>query len=263
MVMEFEITIYENGYADIYVHGQTTFIQIRAKVYGSSDQISGEIYFVKTDEETDEEISFGNEFESMMQGDFSAVFGLSDEDKEDLHNMYLRDQERGDMEWAYFDINADGAEELIYQQKEPVSDSSKKRIYAVFAMTANGCERIIWDVNDMGEYHFLADDKIVYYYRHSGVYHYESYSICSFDEMWNKNVEKQLEILLIDDMVSYEEYNWNLWDIVQPIKNEYYYRIIKYGDDTTEKNLVQAEEWFHVFEDEIGEIEKYGPETEW
>ncbi|MBD5555023.1 MAG: hypothetical protein HDQ95_06705 [Roseburia sp.] len=40
MVMEFEITIYENGYADIYVNGQTTFIQIRAKVYGSSEQIS-------------------------------------------------------------------------------------------------------------------------------------------------------------------------------------------------------------------------------
>lgn len=227
--------------------------------------IDGAYYSLKqkeeTDEETDEEILFGNEFESMMQGDFSAVFGLSDEEREELQNMYLRGQERDDVEWVYFDINADGAEELVYQQKEPVSGSNKKRIIAVFAMTAKGCKRIIWDTNDMGEYYFLADDKIVYYYRCSGGYQYEAYTLCSFDKMWHESTEKILQILLIDDMESYKVVRPNLWNIPQPAEHEYYYHIVNNEGDMSEQKPVQAEEWFQVFEEEVGEIEKYGPES--
>lgn len=39
MMMDFAIKIYENGYADISVNGQTTYISARAEVYGNREEI--------------------------------------------------------------------------------------------------------------------------------------------------------------------------------------------------------------------------------
>jgi len=201
-----------------------------------------------------------NGFEKIEQGDFSIVFGLNDNQRTLLQYVYSNLQENDDMELLYADINADGTEELIFQEKEP-AERERKRIVAVFAITANGYERIMWDISDNTEYYFIANGKLVYYCFHSGIYYYSSYSTFCFDENWNENIEKKLEIFEITDLELYAECPDHWWNIAKPdVDMEgYYYRITGYEGDTVEEDMIAADEWFQVFEKIIGETEKYGP----
>lgn len=201
-----------------------------------------------------------NGFGKIAQGDFSIVYGLSDKQRTELQNVYSNLQENGDMELLYADINADGTEELIIQEKEP-AERERKRIVAVFAVTANGYERIMWDISDNTEYYFIANGKPVYYCFHSGIYCYSSYSVFCFDENWNENIEEKLEIFEITDLELYAECPDNWWNIVKPDVDVegYYYRITGYEGDTGEEYMISADKWYQVFEKIIGETEKYGP----
>jgi len=73
--------------------------------------------------------------------------------REYKERIYLNRQEN--TVWLYCDVNHDGIDELIYQEKE-VFQENMHPILGIFAITDNGCERILWDTGDYTK--FLEDN---------------------------------------------------------------------------------------------------------
>lgn len=104
-----------------------------------------------------------NDFlEYVSQGDFSSLVGLTENQLIEFERIYNYYQNVNGAQWIYVDINNDGISELIWQEKDVVGNSQVHRILAVFIVTSEGTKCIIWDTNDMGEFYFYLNDKIIY-----------------------------------------------------------------------------------------------------
>ena len=136
---------------------------------------------------------------AIEQGDYSSV--SNDSIVETLEIIMNR---RGlqDVEWIYFDLNDDGQNELILQEKASVAHTGIKRIIGIFAEQHGQVSVILWDANDMGEYSFLLNNRLIYFDQYYGTYGYESYQIYEYDHHWDKRLAEGYEYYNIDSMES-------------------------------------------------------------
>lgn len=194
----------------------------------------------------------------ITQGDFTSLKGLGEDQLKDLSWLYERDRDMDRMQWIYADINDDEMQELIWQEKDCVADSQVHRITAIFAVTQDGCRRVLWDVNDMSEFYFCDNDKIIYTNEYQGVYDYEYYGVCEYDRDWEHMVEKFYEIYNIYDLTEYEtmdlqsRFDW-MEDAggTDCVEGVYYIVGTQAEDGSCTRVLLEREEWLEQFENDI------------
>lgn len=137
--------------------------------------------------------------DAIERGDYSSVG--DDGIAENLENIMNRREFR-EVEWVYYDLNDDGQDELILQEKESVADTRIKRIIGIFAEQRGQVLVILWDVNDMTAFSFLSNNQLIFFDQYYGTYGYESYKIYEYDLQWDKTLVKGYEYYNIDSMES-------------------------------------------------------------
>lgn len=196
--------------------------------------------------------------EQICQGDFASLKELDERELQELTRLYERYQDTDRMQWVYADINHDGIRELIWQEKDYVADSRIHRILAVFALAPEGSRRVLWDPNDMGEFYFCQEDKIIYTYSYQGVYDYSYYGACEFDADWEHTIKKFYEIYNIDDVTEYDStVFWSHFDWAKEMDYEegvYYVTGTQTADQSYERVLLEKEEWLEQFDEDIGVV---------
>ena len=143
--------------------------------------------------------------EQIKEGDFSCL-KESEGKKKEYERIFEIHEELGDMEWKLFDINKDGFEDLIWQEKE-ARFSKGKRILGIFSCNPDSPQCVIWDTAQMTTGYFWSDaDKLVYYYQSYGICSYNRYDYFTVDVNWVQKFEYGLEIYNIYDLGSDPEW---------------------------------------------------------
>lgn len=197
--------------------------------------------------------------EKISQGDFTSIRGLDERQWEELNWVYERSQNTA--QWIYADINKDGDLELIWQEKECISSDKVHRILAVFAVTPDGCRRVLWDVNDVSEFYFYHNNKIVYFTSYLGVYDYYLYGACEYNANWELEMRKTFEIYELYDMKEVEAADFlSRFDWAKDVdrsgcdEKAYYVMGTWITDKDFAKVLLQKEEWLELFRENIGTV---------
>lgn len=113
-----------------------------------------------------------------------------------------------DGQWRLIDLNGDGIEDLILEEKEAVTaDSGKKRIIGIFACYEDKARCVLWDVNDSTEYFFcgLTGELMYSASSYGGVVSEEPYTHYYFDREWNEITDYTIVVYRIDAAMN-EEY---------------------------------------------------------
>lgn len=222
---EEEEIVYEPAFIALTADGQILFLKDGA-FYSLKPSIQGEI----------------------MSGNFSW---LEDVDWESKERAYLNMEESGKVEWRRIDLNKDGIEDLILQEKDTVGDSDQKRIYGIIACEKDGARCVKWNENDMTEYSFCGSTGELMYTApyYGGVVSGEPYRHYYYDEEWNEITDYKLVVYKIDSLMD-EEYA-EKWKKEHPDMAEdgLYYR--KYVGD--EEEILTLEELKQIYETEMGD----------
>lgn len=182
---------------------------------------------------------------NIMSGDFSC---LEDEDWESMQKSYKRQNDL--YEWSLIDLNGDGIEDLILQEKDTVGNTNRHRILGIFACEEDGAKCVLWDDVDNTEYYFCGPTGELMYSAsdYGGVVSEEPYSHYYFDEEWNKIKDYTLVVYCIDstaDEESAEEWKQENPDMAE---NGLYYR--KYTEKGEE--ILTRKELEDMYEIETG-----------
>lgn len=204
------------------------------------------------EEEQQAEISVESSIQSeIMSGDFSRL----DEDdgfKEQIESAFHRWEsgETHEIEWRIIDLNGDGIEDLIVQNKETVGESEMKQIFGIFACGEESARCVEWDLNDMTEYSFCGPTGELIYtaYNYGFIPDEEPYWHYYYDKDWNKINDYLLVIYWIDSTVD-PEYA-EIWREEHPdlAEDGIYYR--KYTEDGMEE--LTRGEWEEMYETVTG-----------
>lgn len=187
----------------------------------------------------------------IMSGDFSRL-DEDDEFKEHLERAFARWEsgETLEIEWQMLDLNGDGIEDLIVQNKETVGASEIKQILGIFACDEDSARCVEWDLNDMTEYSFCGPTGELMYtaYNYGHIPDEEPYWHYYYDKEWNKINDYLLVIYQIDSTVD-PEYA-ETWREEHPdlAEDGIYYR--KYTEDGMEE--LTREEWEEMYETATG-----------
>lgn len=230
-------------------------LNIGLEKYQKAEQ--DDIVNYNTELQTEEQSAdiYSNELDKIMQGDFSVIQNLDEDAAEELERIYLNRQEN--TVWLYHDINHDGIDELIYQEKE-IFQENMHPILGIFAITDNGCERILWDTGDYTKFFFLIGSRIIYHYQYSGIYQYSAFELWDFDTDWTEKRNRTYEIFNIIDLTEFNNIPEDSFNVekIDVQKEGYYYRIIDWDNMETE---VSESKWMEGFENDIGNFETFIP----
>lgn len=184
----------------------------------------------------------------IMSGDFSC---LTDEEKwENLQERYAM---RADFfEWRQIDLNGDGIEDLILQEKNISGHNDDIHIiHGIFGCQKDEAILVLWDEVDCTEYYFCGPTGEIMYTAPSygaPILSFEPYSHCYFDRDWNQIRDYELVVYEID-MISYPE-SVEEWRQEHPDMAEdgIYYK--KYSEKGEE--ILTREELESIYEQETG-----------
>lgn len=194
--------------------------------------------------------------DAIMSGDFSCI---EDSYRERVQNNYERRHDA--YEWRRLDLNHDGIEDLILQEKETVTeDSNQHRILGIFACGETQAKCVLWDDVGMGYYAFcgVTGELMERYYSFGTMVDVEGFKHYFYDAEWNKVVDYSLVIWKVDGPDGYD-YPAEWFEAHPDMQEEgIYYR--KYeGADTGKAEAGEAltlEELKEVYRTEMGmEIE--------
>lgn len=187
-----------------------------------------------------------------MSGDFSC---MEDEDWEEMQKSYERQSDV--FEWRQLDLNGDGIEDLILQEKNTVHEGSNQhRILGIFACGEDEARCVLWDDVYMGNFSFCGPtgELMEYYYSFGTMVDLEGYRHYYYDMEWNEITDYNLLIWYVDDP---EGYTYPTeWFEAHPDMQEKgtYYR--KYKGEDVEGEALTLEGLKEIFRTEMGmEIE--------
>ena len=125
-------------------------------------------------------IEQGDYFSQIMNGKFEC---LTNDNSEEIERVYCMMKENDNVEWVKKDLNDDGIEDLVLQEKNSPW-VNKKIVVGIFAKEENGIQCILWDVSDYGEFYYCGiTGEVMYYYRWSGgIYTIETNKHYNFGE---------------------------------------------------------------------------------
>ena len=104
------------------------------------------------------------------------------------------------LEWRWIDLNGDGKDDLILQEKDTVGDSEQHRIVAIFDCFEDRAVCIKTDFNDGTEYSFCGTSGALMYTAPSygGVVSTDGYEHYHYDSEWNEIPDYTLRAYWID-----------------------------------------------------------------
>lgn len=152
-------------------------------------------------------------FSEIMQGDFSRVYGLSENEILEMKNFFDKMKKCENIKWVFWDFNSDGMKELLLMEN---NDNNINKIFAVFRKEGRTYYRILWDVSDSDEYYFLGRENLVYCSEYQGIFQYKGYSECCFNEKWEITVLKKMEIFGVTDLEEWNEIPDNFLALDRP-----------------------------------------------
>ena len=198
----------------------------------------------------------------IIAGNFTSIRELNVEQMEELERVYNRCQEMNNTQWKYADINDDGILELIWQEKNVAGNSQIHRILAIFVASHEGTKRIVWDTGDMGEFYFINNNKIIYYYSYSGTFDYDYYGVCECEPEGELKVNKSFEVYNTNELTEMELMDFlSQFDWAQEVskfdygEEDVYYVIgTRLTDEENSKVLIRKDEWIEQFRNDIGII---------
>jgi len=163
--------------------------------------------------------------------------------------------ELGDCEWRQLDLNGDGIEDLILQEKDIVGEySNQHRILGIFACEKDEARCILWDTADMSEYYFCGSTGEIMYTASSYglLVSVEPYKHCYYDREWNLITDYKLVVNKIDMEEGMKEYprQTEEWKQENPDMAEggiYYWKYTDAGKET-----LTREELENIYERETG-----------
>jgi hypothetical protein len=219
-------------------------------------------------EDYEEDIKYENVTETecfstqgtIMSGDFSC---LENEDWESMQESYKRENDK--YEWRLIDLNGDGIEDLILQEKDTVDEySNRHRILGIFACEEDGAKCVLWDDAYMGEFSFCGPtgELMLYYYNFGGMVDTEGYQHYYYDMEWNKVIDYRLVIWGVNSPEGYD-YPTEWFESHPDMQEEgIYYRKYEgaYAGDDAEGEVLTLEGLKEIYETEMG-MEMYSTLT--
>ena len=197
----------------------------------------------------------------IMSGDFSC---MEDTWSSDMSDYYERWSKADSYEWRLIDLNGDGIDDLILQERRVVSqDRQWHRIIAIFACKEDSAVLFDFDVNDATEYSFCGPTgELMYNYYSYGVsIDFDAYEHYYYDVEWNRITDYTMLETEIDSSMDggWEEFleyrpNW-LEEHPEMDKDGYYYSIIPVDPETGEdmkREFMSYEEFKEIFEEVTG-----------
>ena len=210
----------------------------------------GEYFLLDKGNEKDEfdNITEMESFEEIINGDMSSLYQIKEEDR----NFIKQLAQNGDNEWSLCDINGDGKQELILQERQGELEGNIRHIIAIFAETEEGVKRVLWDIFETGEFYSFIDGRLIHYCYVNGTYNADFYYRCIFDDDWEMREDRLFEIL---DVTSLDEYDFLSDEMKKEIPSVgFYYRYVTYGENDRETAaLLSEDEWRDMFKEEMGE----------
>lgn len=204
-----------------------------------------EIMEMYSKEKTEDDNDIQEIYKQVMAGDLTALSQM--EDFERIESAYNNLNTLGDYEWKLADIDHNGYEELVWQEKEDVG--YMKRIVGLFSFEKDP-KCIIWDLNDSSEFYFISDSgNLVYYDQYFGMYRFFSLDGYTLDENLDLDFTYGLRLYDIYDLSEIDE-NYLLEfqesnpDIVS--EGTYYQKIIPQGSKGGEIKEILTEEQFVI-----------------
>lgn len=187
----------------------------------------------------------------LMSGDFECLDNDTEyvESVKKAYNWTMNGLKDG--QWRLIDLNGDGTEDLILEEKEAVTaDSEEKRIIGIFACYEDKARCVLWDVNDLTEYFFcgLTGELMYSASSYGGVVSEEPYAHYYFDSEWNGITDYTIAVYRIDAAMN-EEYA-EKWRNENPDMAEdgIYFR--KYTEEGVE--VLTRKELENIYEMETG-----------
>lgn len=236
---------------------------------GTEDTDSGDENHIDINETSNDSQSDDTERtiqSAIMDGDFSS---MDESDlKEYIIRMYQEWEENETIEtkeWRQLDLNGDGIDDLILQDRESVGPTQIFRIVAIFACEENNARCMLWDVNDSSEYSFCGvTGELMYSAPYSGTaIAGEPYRHYYYDSEWNKIEDYLLVRTTVDSSMdgSWEEflqYHQRFLEANPDMAEdgEYFsrYEIDIETGEQGEREALSYEEFKEIFED-VMEIE--------
>ena len=154
-------------------------------------------------------IENGSIQQEIISGNFEHLEGeFTDGDtySEYMTEWYSRRKE--ELEWQQLDLNGDGIEDLILQEKEEVGERGHHEIVAIFACDKDSASCVLLDMNDMTAYYFCGPAGELMYSASSYVplVSCEPYTHCYYDKEWNLIKDYKLIIYYVYDVGEDSEY---------------------------------------------------------
>ena len=121
--------------------------------------------------------------ENVMNGNYECI---NNDDVKDMLSSMNNSGTLEMLEWVCYDVNKDGKNDLILQEKRYSPNIRLKPIVGILGSTKAGMTVIEWDIADMAEYSCLCNDKLLFYYGKDGLLGTESFCLFEYDQNWNK-----------------------------------------------------------------------------
>ncbi len=167
-----------------------------------------------------------------------------------------------DYEWVYKDINGDGKEDLILQEKNcNMEPPGNTLILDIFTIKEGDVVHVFADYMDAAYYCQLCDDGLLYYEQYYGRYDYEQYILFRYDKDWNGIFVDGLALYyLLESDEGEEEYT--IYEDLDMEKEQLYFWEFQMQDGKKEYTGLTKEEWANKFYELFGreckgEIFKY------
>lgn len=193
-----------------------------------------------------------NDFVDVMQGDFSKVDGLTEDEVREMEVFFENLDEIDDTKWIFRDLNSDGTQELLLVQNRGGSDEPG-RIHAAFR-TEGKYRRILWDCSDSGECYIPGRENLIYCTQYQGIFQYKSYTECCFDETWEMTMLGKLEIFRVTDLEEWNGIPDHFLSLERPeVESEgIYYCMISDCRNGSDKKMLTETEWIERVETMVG-----------
>lgn len=154
--------------------------EVPSSVQEEISELQNEEPFATESKESPKPVNEENWMQEIQKGNFSC---LKDENSASYMEDIFGSLGTADRtEWVRYDIDRDGVDELIWQEKELAGGSGFKRIMAIYSHHNEEVKCFLWDINDCSEYFFLGESgKLVYYMFEYGVTDSQDYAHCVID----------------------------------------------------------------------------------
>ena len=189
----------------------------------------------------------------LEEGDFSNLKeikeGIRVSTVERIVNVYKAGIVNKFNEFRRYDLNGDGVDELIWQEKDGYYNGNMKPIIGIFVQESGKTKCVLWDTEDASEYYFLSPaGNMVYYYLDYGITGHDIYRYHIFDKEWYPEYQYELDICWVNETTLDSDPEWKTKNPDMQKVGVYYSKYTETGKEISKdrKKEVLTEQQFRA-----------------